>query len=451
MPEEAVAAPVVNLRAVLEKEEASLDELFGVRKHVYASLENRIELEKSLDKVIKALSTENKRDVRSGVALWILGRAEAAIEALEKCRLTREGQFFLALAHMEMGDYEEAEDLLTKVRDAEAGALLPHIYLAEVRIKLGKLDAALAELAKGKKEFDGRADYHYTMGFAYDMLGRYDEAEVEYTKALVKDPDHDKTLFRRAYNLDLRGHEEESLALYERLRQARPPYVSALINLGLSYEDRGEYEQATECYEAILETYPNHERARLYLRDAQASLYMYYDEEAKKKEHKLTQLLGTPISDMQLSIRSRNCLAKTSVQSLGDLVKKSEEELLQVKNFGETSLREIKEVLRQRGLALATPGQVAASGGGAAAGGKPRPFALPGMAGKEEVLAKPLSEFEWSARCKKCLEKLGLVAVSDLVQKSEAELLGVKNFGLTSLNEIKQKLAGLGLALKADA
>ncbi|MBI3273026.1 MAG: tetratricopeptide repeat protein [Planctomycetes bacterium] len=442
MPVEA-AAPI-DARAILEKEEASLEELLSVRKHVFASLERRTELEKNLEKVVKGLSSENKQQVRQGVGLWLLGKPQEAIEEFQDCRLSKEGQFFLALAHMELDQLEAAEELFGKVREADPAALLPLIYLSEVRIKRGRAAEAHAELSKLKKEFGGRADFHYAYGLALDMLGHYDEADGEYEKALEDDPTHSKTLFRRAYNLDLRGHEEEALALYEELRKVRPPYVSAMINLGLMYEDRSEYEQAIQCYEAILESYPNHGRSRLYLRDAQASLHMYYDEEAKKKEHKMQQLLSTPISELQLSIRSRNCLAKINVQTMGDLVKKTEEDLMGCKNFGETSLREIKEVLRQRGLALASPGQ-------AAIAGKPRAFGgAGGIAGKEDVLSKALTEFEWSARCKKCIEKLGLVTMGDLAQKSEPDLLGVKNFGLTSLNEIKQKLAGLGLGLRVE-
>lgn len=67
---------------------------------------------------------------------------------------------------------------------------------------------------------------------------------------------------------------------------------------------------------------------------------------------------------------------------------------------------------------------------------------------KEDVLQKQIGEFEWSARAKKALESLGLGVLADLTMKTEKELLGVKNFGTTSLNEVKQKLAQYGLSLK---
>ena len=69
---------------------------------------------------------------------------------------------------------------------------------------------------------------------------------------------------------------------------------------------------------------------------------MYYDEDQERREDKRNKILRTPINDFELSVRSRNCLAKMGVHTLGDLVKKTEPELLSYKNFGETSLQEIK-------------------------------------------------------------------------------------------------------------
>ena len=58
-----------------------------------------------------------------------------------------------------------------------------------------------------------------------------------------------------------------------------------------------------------------------------------------------------PITDFELSVRSRNCLKKMNIRSLGDLLKTTEQELLSYKNFGETSLNEIKALLDAKGSA----------------------------------------------------------------------------------------------------
>ena len=65
-----------------------------------------------------------------------------------------------------------------------------------------------------------------------------------------------------------------------------------------------------------------------------------------------SDLLSTPISDLALSVRSGNCLQAENIETIGDLLEKSEEELLQLRNFGRTSLTEVKEKLAELGLRL---------------------------------------------------------------------------------------------------
>jgi len=79
---------------------------------------------------------------------------------------------------------------------------------------------------------------------------------------------------------------------------------------------------------------------------------MYYDEDAQKKRDRMSQVLGIPVTDFELSVRSRNCLQKMGVMTLGDLCRTTEQELLGSKNFGETSLTEIKDMLASKGLKL---------------------------------------------------------------------------------------------------
>ena len=55
---------------------------------------------------------------------------------------------------------------------------------------------------------------------------------------------------------------------------------------------------------------------------------------------------------------------------------------------------------------------------------------------------------ELAGRGKKAMESLGIATIGDLTSKSEAELLTMKNFGYTSLNEVKKKLEERGLGLK---
>ncbi|MCL6619427.1 MAG: DNA-directed RNA polymerase subunit alpha [Thermomonas hydrothermalis] len=65
-------------------------------------------------------------------------------------------------------------------------------------------------------------------------------------------------------------------------------------------------------------------------------------------------MLLRPIDDLELTVRSANCLKAESIYYIGDLIQKTEVELLKTPNLGKKSLTEIKEVLAQRGLSLGT-------------------------------------------------------------------------------------------------
>jgi len=62
---------------------------------------------------------------------------------------------------------------------------------------------------------------------------------------------------------------------------------------------------------------------------------------------------------------------------------------------------------------------------------------------------KPVDDLQLSVRSRKCLQKLNLRTIGELTRTTDAELLGCKNFGVTSLNEIKRLLANMGLALRS--
>jgi DNA-directed RNA polymerase alpha subunit len=65
-----------------------------------------------------------------------------------------------------------------------------------------------------------------------------------------------------------------------------------------------------------------------------------------------TDVLQLPITELNLSVRARKCTTKLNVLTIGDLVTKSAKEMLECKNFGVTSLKEVREKLAERGLSL---------------------------------------------------------------------------------------------------
>jgi DNA-directed RNA polymerase subunit alpha len=58
------------------------------------------------------------------------------------------------------------------------------------------------------------------------------------------------------------------------------------------------------------------------------------------------------VDELELSVRSANCLQNANIKTIGDLVQKTEAEMLKTKNFGRKSLKEIKEILSEMGLSL---------------------------------------------------------------------------------------------------
>jgi DNA-directed RNA polymerase subunit alpha len=73
---------------------------------------------------------------------------------------------------------------------------------------------------------------------------------------------------------------------------------------------------------------------------------------AKPATSGVDPILLRPIDDLELTVRSANCLKAESIYYVGDLIQKTEVELLKTPNLGKKSLTEIKEVLAQRGLSL---------------------------------------------------------------------------------------------------
>jgi DNA-directed RNA polymerase subunit alpha len=214
------------------------------------------------------------------------------------------------------------------------------------------------------------------------------------------------------------------------------------MNLAILYEDNNHYEEAHRCLEAVLKTSPNHERARLYMKDVDSARSQFYDEDSDRRGDRRDAVLNIPITDFELSVRSRNCLKKMNMWTLGDLLRATEQELLSYKNFGETSLNEIKSLLASKGLRL---GQNVEDGKG---GTLPRrPTVVVGNVAPE-ILNKPVAELELSVRSRKALQRLNIASVGELASRTEDELLGCKNFGHTSLNEIKQQLTSFGLGLR---
>jgi DNA-directed RNA polymerase subunit alpha len=91
----------------------------------------------------------------------------------------------------------------------------------------------------------------------------------------------------------------------------------------------------------------------------QLNLFINFEEMAEpaepirdEEQEKLNENLWRTVDELELSVRSANCLQNANIKYIGELVQKSESEMLKTKNFGRKSLKEIKEILSSMGLAL---------------------------------------------------------------------------------------------------
>jgi DNA-directed RNA polymerase subunit alpha len=315
----------------------------------------------------------------------------------------------------------------------------------EADLAQGDEEKALTRLEEGTKSappaFASSAEMRYLQGRAAELARDWDSALAHYEAARALDPSHRSNLFRMAYTAERTGNDEDALTCYQALAQLLPIDRNVIVNMGVLLEDLGRDQDAAACFDTAMKAAPGDRRLRIYLEDARSATTMYYDEDMERKEDRLNQILRIPITDFELSVRARNCLNKMNILTLGDLVRQTETELLSYKNFGETSLGEIKEILASKGLRLGMAREEAVASIESAR----RRYATGENA---EVLNKPVTELELSIRARRTVEAMGCLTVGDIIQHTEDELLSMPNFGVTSLQELRQKLADLNLKLK---
>ncbi len=382
--------------------------------------------------------------VRLGICYYLLGRFRLAQGALSTADGGALAMYYLGKARFAQSDFRNADEAYQQ--SAKAGYPANDVTLAraEALRQAGNTQGALQLLDNLSGAVEQTAEYLYQRGATVSALGgNPTEVIALLERAVEVDPGHSGALFGLAVENDRRGNDEYALELYQRSAARFPAHVGALLNLGIMYEDRQQFEKARQCYQRILDAYPNEPRARLFLKDTQASSDMVYDEDAQRRRDRLSQLLGIPVTDFELSVRSRNCLQKMGIMTLGDLTRTTEQELLASKNFGETSLNEIKEMMASKGLEL---GQLAHEK--ARTELAPEPEAL--SPDEQAMLNKSIADLNLSVRARKCMVRLNITTVGELVRRTGDELLECKNFGVTSLNEVREKLTQYGLKLRGD-
>lgn len=388
---------------------------------------------------------------RAGIGAFLLGQHKIADRLLSQVPNDSVALFVHALVLLSQERAKEAEAKFAAAAKAGYDSIDATLRRAGAVRMQGRLDEAEQVLRSTGTEGARRAEYSYQMGCILSDKGDTYGAIEYFERAVDMDAHHPQALFRLAGENALHGNDNEAIRYYEQSLSKPPYHLGALINLGLLYEDKGNYTSAAFCFRRVLAFDPNHERALMYMKDIEATQEMFFDDDMARNEARLAQLLSRPVTDFELSVRSRNCLASMNILTLGDLTQISEADLLAGKNFGETSLVEIRELMGQHGLRIgqglqaAKPAREAAWSGGLAF------LATPDLSPQEQaLLARPVADLNLSVRARKCMTRLGITTLGELTQRTPDELLATKNFGVTSLNEIRQQLAEHELKLRND-
>jgi DNA-directed RNA polymerase subunit alpha len=271
--------------------------------------------------------------VRLGVCYYLLGHYSSAVRTLRSADGGALAYFYLGKALLALDQYSEALEAYESAKKAGYKSDEVALAKAEAERYAGRPEAALKILDSLSGAIEQTAEYLYQRAATVSALGgNQQEAIALLERAVHADGNHAGALFGLALENDRHGNDQTSLRLYEKAAAQFPTHVGVLLNLGVLYEDMEKYDKARQCYQRLLTSKPDNARARLYLRDVDASRDMFYDEESRRRQDRLAQILSIPVTDFELSVRSRNCLQKMGIMTLGDLTRTSEQELLASKN-----------------------------------------------------------------------------------------------------------------------
>lgn len=335
------------------------------------------------------------------------------------------GKAILGLAYLSIDEYDDGVKLLKA-----AGSKLEDAKVELVRAYLDAEDLDSAEVLV--KDLADGVDADFMRGRLEEALGNTERAISLFESALEQDTEHVDAAFKLGVLLDRIGDDDMAIEYYLVCSDANPPYLPGVINLGILYDERGESNAAIDCFRQVLAQNPANERARVLLRDSKATRTMYYDEKEERQREQQASIFKTPVNDFELSVRSRNCLAKMNIFTLGDLVSITETEMLNYKNFGETSLKEVQEMLDARGLRL----------------GYLREDDERGMnKADQKTLAENIDRMELSSKTTQVLERLNIAKIGDLLGYNDVQLYRVPGSGQSVVQELSTALGAYGLSL----
>jgi DNA-directed RNA polymerase subunit alpha len=380
---------------------------------------------KNVEKISQSNLSNELKNENKAFAYWICGQYKLIIESTKLENGSALAKFVLGHSHLCRSEYTEAAKLFSTCFNASE----PFHVAAYVDTLLGldKVEEAQKIYEKGKASNSSDKFIQYALARIKEFCHEMDEAMAIYKSIYDENKEFHLVAFRLANLYDLYNENERAISTYLRCIPYGYTPVNSLINLGLLYEDDDHYAKAISCFKKALEIDETNLTARLHLSNSMGSQNMIFDEKKDQEKKATEKILNVPVSDFELSVRSRNCLSKMNILTLGDLVNRTEEDLLSYKNFGETSLKEIKEMLNQRVLSLKSSKE------------ENKDLGRTPMSDMTSIGVKPgtpIDSLQISLRSRKCLERLNITTLEELTRYSKDDLMAIRNFGQTSFDEI---------------
>ena len=434
---EVLTAPELNLQDV-----ASLKYKVAAHESEFAALETFAGDYESVSKVIPAA----EQVLRKGLVELLMGQVKTASDLLKAETSSVAKNYYVqsltALGHRSTARKVLAEvvsDLSSASQDLKVELAVSAMHLSD----LGLLDKVVESLDLGALGATGT----FLKACQKELNGDYQEAIDGYTVASESEcVFQGLVLFHLAKLQDRWGYDQLALETYHKIEALGYTFEESLVNTGIILEDRGEYSSALAYYEKALKINPNNKRTELYYADAEACLAMYYDERKNRQDVKTSEILNIPISDFELSVRSRNCLSKMGIFTLKDLITRTEQELLGYKNFGETSLKEIRAMLSKKGLHLGmtrVEEQPLADRikMNAQLYSQEKEFEL-------DELDTTIEDLDLSYRTKSALHKMGFESLRDITMRTGTDLESNANFSAACMQEVNALLEEKGLSYR---
>ena len=387
-------------------------------------------------------------DFRRGLVLDLNGDIDMAMEAF-KASTSVPSKLFLAKTYLKKQQQKTARKLVQEIT-AELSSVTDESLLIQIGLIAGEL-RSVEDVNTVVEKLGGTAGEGVQMVKAFqDELGGDHQGAIDgFNQVATTEEDNAYTglaLFHLARLQDLWGDDELALETYRKIEEKGYAFEESLINTGVILEDKCEFAAAMNYYEKALKINPANSRAILFHEDAESSLNMHYDERKRRQDVKTSEILNIPISDFELSVRSRNCLSKMGIFTLRDLITKTEQELLSYKNFGETSLKEIRAMLAKKGLHLGmtrVEEQPLADRikMNAQLYSQEKEYSL-------DELDTTIEDLDLSYRTKSALHKLGFESLRDITMRTGTDLESNSNFSAACMQEVNALLEEKGLTYR---